>query len=161
MGRERKSLDSRFGRHPRFRTSHSLQPQPYIIVLVAICLSVNAYRLIVDYRRRCEMSQVTVIFIVIALCCLSLIVYFVAAFRVIEDYSVFIDTRSQTVDVDVCHNRHPLLSLINAVKLRIWHDYMQRNKYRHAYVYTIVHKRAGKKEESKNEEQENEKEQRR
>lgn len=89
------------------------------------------------------------IFIVIALCCLSLIVYFIAAFRVIEDYSVFIDTRSRTVDVDVCHNRHPLLSLINAVKLRIWHDYMQRNKYTHAYVYTIVHKQVEKKEEKR------------
>lgn len=100
------------------------------------------------------------IFIVIALCCLSLIVYFIAAFRVIEDYSVFIDTRSRTVDVDVCHNRHPLLSLINAVKLRIWHDYMQRNKYTHAYVYTIVHKQVEKKEEKK-EEKEKEKEERR
>ena len=89
------------------------------------------------------------IFIVIALCCLSLIVYFIAAFRVIENYGVFIDTRSQTVDVDVCHNRHPLLSLINAVKLRIWHDYTQRNKYTHAYVYTIVHKQVEKKEEER------------
>mgnify|MGYP004592678661 CR=1 FL=1 len=97
---------------PRTRYSHSHNRSRYNL-FIGYCISVKP--LTID--RRCEISYVTVIFIVIALCCLSLIVTIYRCVSSQSRITVFIDTRSRTVDVDVCHNRHPLLSLIKRCKI--------------------------------------------